>query len=64
MARFKLAMNTALRGVDIISLDMKDINWKEKCIRIIQQKTGVEHLHPVDNGTLNAVFRYIRDGRR
>ena len=62
-AMFKLAMNTALRGVDIISLDMKDINWKEKSIRIIQQKTGVEHLHPVDNGTLNAVFRYIRDGR-
>lgn len=62
-AIFKLAMNTALRGVDIISLELADINWKKKCIRIIQQKTGVEHLHPVDNGTLNAIFRYLKDGR-
>ena len=63
VAMFKLGMNTALRGIDIISLGMRDIDWKAGCIRIIQQKTGVEHLHPVDNGTLNAVFRYIRDGR-
>ena len=63
VAMFKLGINTALRGVDIISLGMKDIDWKVGCIRIIQQKTGVEHLHPVDTGTLNAVFRYIRDAR-
>ena len=62
-AMFKLGINTALRGVDIISLEIRDINWKSGYIRIIQQKTGVEHLHPVDNGTLNAIFRYIRDGR-
>lgn len=62
-AMFKLAMNTALRGVDIISLELGDIDWKKRCIRIIQQKTGVEHLHPVDNGTLNAIFRYLKDGR-
>ena len=23
----------------------------------------MEHLHPVDNGTLNAIFRYLKDGR-
>lgn len=63
VAMFKLGINTALRGVDIISLGIRDIDWKSGCIRIIQNKTGVEHLHPVDNGTLNAVFRYIRDGR-
>lgn len=63
VAMFKLGINTALRGIDIISLGIRDIDWKAGCIRVIQKKTGVEHLHPVDNGTLNAVFRYIRDGR-
>ena len=63
VAIFKIAMNTALRGVDIISLTMMNIDWKNKCIRIIQQKTAREHLHPVDNGTLNAIFRYLKDGR-
>ena len=56
-------MNTSLRGVDIISLTMMNIDWRNKCIRIIQQKTAREHLHPVDNGTLNAIFRYLKDGR-
>ena len=62
-AMLKLGANTAMRGDDIVSLKLSDIDWKSRCIRVVQSKTGAPHMHPVDNGTLNAVFRYIRDGR-
>ena len=58
-----LGMNTALRACDILSLRISDIDWKEKLIKVIQRKTSVEHLHSVDVGTLNAVFRYLKDAR-
>lgn len=62
-AMIRLGMNTALRGIDVISLRIRDIDWKNRCIKIIQKKTGVEHLHPVDTGTLNSIFRYLKEGR-
>lgn len=62
-AILKLAESTALRGIDIIMLEKADIDWKNKYIKIVQSKTGIEHIHPVDTACLNAVFRYIRDGR-
>ncbi len=62
-AMLKLGLNTAFRGCDIVSLKISDIDWKSRCISVIQSKTGVSHIHPVDTGTLNAVFRYLRDGR-
>lgn len=58
-----IGMNTALRACDILSLRITDIDWKEKLIKVIQRKTSVEHLHSVDVGTLNAVFRYLKDAR-
>ena len=58
-----IGMNTALRACDILSLRITDIDWKEKIIKVIQRKTSVEHLHSVDVGTLNAVFRYLKDAR-
>lgn len=62
-AILKLAESTALRGVDVIMLKKTDIDWKNRYIKIVQSKTGIEHIHPVDTACLNAVFRYIRDGR-
>ena len=32
-------------------------------IRIIQSKTKVEHLHPMETGTGNAIFKYLQNGR-
>ena len=58
-----IGMNTALRACDILSLRITDINWKEKLIKVVQKKTRVEHLHSVDVGTLNAVYRYLKDAR-
>ena len=58
-----IGMNTALRACDILSLRISDIDWKEKLIKVVQRKTRVEHLHSVDVGTLNAVFRYLKDAR-
>lgn len=62
-AVLRLGMSTALRGCDIVSLKLSDIDWKSRCIRIIQQKTDVAQILPVDTSTLNALFRYLRDGR-
>lgn len=62
-AILSLGMSTALRGCDIVALKISDIDWKARCIRIIQKKTGVPQVLPVNTGTLNAVFRYLREGR-
>ena len=56
-------MTTALRASDIISLKMSNIDWKNKLIRVVQNKTKAEHVHPMEVGTGNAIFRYLRDGR-
>ena len=58
-----LGINTALRACDILSLRIIDIDWKERLIKVVQKKTGVEHLHSVDVGTLNYVYRYLKDAR-
>lgn len=62
-AMLKLGLNTALRGIDVVSLQLSDIDWKNRLIRVIQSKTKVGHIHPVDVDTLNAVFLYLKDGR-
>jgi site-specific recombinase XerD len=62
-AILRLGMSTALRGCDIVSLKISDIDWKSRCIRIIQKKTDMAHVHPVNTGTLNAIFRYLCEGR-
>lgn len=62
-AILRLGMNTALRGCDIVSLKLADIDWKKRCVRFVQSKTVVGHVHPVDICTLNAIFRYLRGGR-
>ena len=62
-AILKIGMTTALRASDIISLKMSNIDWKNKLIRVVQNKTKAEHVHPMEVGTGNAIFRYLRDGR-
>lgn len=62
-AILKIGMTTALRSSDIVALKISDIDWKNRMIRIIQSKTKVEHLHPMETGTGNAIFKYLQNGR-
>lgn len=59
-----IAMNTGFRSCDIVGIRLSDIDWKNRIIRIVQKKTKVEHLHPMDVRTGNAIYKYIKDGRR
>ncbi len=61
-AILRIGMDTALRASDIVSLKKTNIDWKNKFIQFDQSKTSREHLHPVENRTLNAILRYRRDG--
>lgn len=62
-AILKIGMTTALRSSDIVALKISDIDWKNRMIRIIQSKTKVEHLHPMETETGNAIFKYLQNGR-
>jgi len=62
-AMLQIGMDMGFRAGDIVSLRLPDIDWKSRSIRIIQEKTGVEHRHPMGIKTGNAIFRYLRDGR-
>ena len=58
-----LGTEMGIRGCDIVRLKISDINFKNRALRFIQDKTGVEiHLAmPVSVG--NAVFKYLKSGR-
>lgn len=62
-AILQIGMEMGFRAGDIVSLRLPDIDWKSRSIRIIQEKTGTEHRHPMGTKTGNAIFRYLRDGR-
>lgn len=59
-----VALNMGFRSSDIIGMKISDIDWKNRSIRIFQQKTGAEHQHPMDAKTGNAIYRYLKDARR
>lgn len=63
-AMLMLLKETGLRSCDVIGLRVTDIDWKQRSIRIIQRKTGMEHIHPLSTKAGNQLFRYIRDGRQ
>lgn len=58
-----IGLTMGFRASDISSLRFENINWKEKSIRIVQQKTGKMLTMPMPVKTGNILFRYIRDGR-
>ena len=59
-----IGMDMGFRESDIVAIKISDIDWKNKVIRIKQRKTGVLHCHPMDVATGNAIFKYIKNGRR
>lgn len=62
-AIIQCALDLGFRGCDIVSLRISDIKWKDKLIRIVQDKTGVEHWAPMSNAVGNALYKYIKEGR-
>lgn len=62
-AIMQCALDLGYRGCDIVSLRISDIKWKDKLIRIIQDKTDMEHWAPMSNAVGNALYKYIREGR-
>ena len=62
-AIIQCGLDLGFRGCDIVSLRLSDIRWKDKLIRIIQDKTKVEQWAPMSNAVGNAIYKYIKEGR-
>lgn len=58
-----LASHTGLRGIDIANLKLKDIDWANDEINIVQKKTGGYISLPLEPDTGNAIVEYILHGR-
>ena len=58
-----LAFDTGLRGIDIITLRLQDINWRTKTLSIRQNKTGHPITQVLHDAVLNAMADYILEGR-
>ncbi len=58
-----LALRLGLRSVDICNLQLSDISWPSRTIRIIQRKTGKPLTLPFPVTVGNALARYITCGR-
>lgn len=58
-----LASVLGLRASDIVSLKFENIDWDNKIIRIIQQKTQKELIQPFTDEIFFALLDYIKNGR-
>lgn len=58
-----LALRLGLRSVDISNLQLSDISWSSRTIKIIQRKTGKPLTLPFPVTVGNALARYITSGR-
>ncbi len=54
-----VAYYTGMRGTDISSLSIDNIDWNKETITFVQSKTGVETSLPLTAVVGNAVWRYI-----
>lgn len=63
IAMILIGLKTGLRASDIVNLKLKDINWKNHTVSLIQQKTGNPLTLPWPNEVGNALYKYIRYGR-
>lgn len=63
LAIILLAARTGIRGIDLVNVDLTDINWKTKEIRISQSKTGTCVVLPLLDEVCSALKDYILHGR-
>lgn len=59
-AMILIAARLGLRGIDIKHLKWSDINWQEKNIYIIQEKTNKPVILPLTNDIGDAIINYIK----
>lgn len=62
-AMMLLGTDMGMRGSDIVSLSLADIDWKNQCIRFRQSKTGADTWLAMPTGVGNAIYRYLKDAR-
>lgn len=60
---FLLLARTGLRISDVLGLKFSNINWKENCISLSQQKTGNALSLPLSKELGMAIISYLQDGR-
>lgn len=58
-----IASELGMRVGDILNLKLDDIDWKEKKITFIQQKTTQKNILPLSNEVGWAIIDYINNGR-
>lgn len=58
-----LMLETGLRGTDIVSLQLQDIDWEHNCINIIQSKTKRTLTLPLSPVVGNALIEYLLNER-
>ncbi|VDN47973.1 Site-specific recombinase XerD [Petrocella atlantisensis] len=63
IAMVLVGLRMGFRASDVISLNFSDIDWHEKTVSIIQEKTKVAITMPLPNDVGNALFTYIRHAR-
>lgn len=63
IAMVMIGVRMGLRASDVINLKLRDIDWKNKRISIIQEKTKTSLSLPMPVPVGNAIYRYISQGR-
>lgn len=59
-----LAIETGIRSIDVCNLKIKDVNWKNEFIHIIQEKTGHTLDIPLRASYGNAMMDYLLEERQ
>lgn len=59
----RLLLETGLRGIDVCSLKLKDIDWEKDCISIIQDKTKKTLILPLRASYGNDIVDHILNER-
>ena len=62
-ALLKIASQTGMRSIDIVSLTFDSIDWENRVFKIVQKKTKVETNLPFTNGVGNTLYEYITQER-
>ena len=62
-AMFLLIARTGLRVSDVVSLRFSNIDWKNNCLSLTQQKTGNSLGLPLSKELGMAIISYLKDGR-
>lgn len=59
----RLLLETGLRGIDVCSLKLKDIDWEKDCISILQSKTKKTLVLPLRASYGNDIADYVLNER-